>query len=122
MSDSRKTLTLFTIVLLVLGACASQQPPDDILQSAKSSIASAEAQNAFEHAPLALRFAKEKLAAAQLAVERRRYDEASRFAKQAQINCELAVAKTAAAIAREASRKQEEANRQLKLELGEPGQ
>jgi hypothetical protein len=123
MTTLRKIVVVcFALALCV--SCASTPPPDDLLTEAESAIARAEASGAVEHAPIELRLARERLAGARLSVEQREYARAIRLAQQTIVNCDLAVAKTAAAKARDASRQQEEANRKLSADLdtgGAPG-
>lgn len=115
----RKSLLIMLILTLVqLTACASAPAPDHSFADAQSAIKRAESMGAIEHAPLELRFARERLAGARLAMEERNNARALRLLEEVQINSDLAIAKAAAAVAREASRKQEASNQQLKNELG----
>jgi hypothetical protein len=115
----RKSILIMVFLgLIQIAACASAPAPDSSFTDAKAAISRAEKMGAIEHAPLELRFAREKLAGARLALEERNNARALRLLDEVQINSELAIAKAAAAVAREASRKQEASNRQLKNELG----
>jgi hypothetical protein len=105
------------MTLLLIGACASTPAPSGLFDAAQAAISRAESLGAVEHAPLELRFAREKLAGARLAIEERNNARAVRLLAEVEINCELAIAKAAAATAREAARKQEESNQQLRDEL-----
>ena len=62
---------------------------------------------AVEHAPLELRFAREKLAGARLALEERNNARVQRLLDEVEINSELAIAKAAALspVRRRANRK-----------------
>ncbi len=106
---------------LLFCACASNPPDTAFLNSAVAAIAQAEAAGAVEHAPLEIRFAREKLAGARLAVADRDYQRARRLALQSSINSELAVVKSAAAKAREATRAQRRSNAELERELDAGG-
>ena len=118
----RKSVVMIAILVVVqITACASTPTPDSAFDDAQVAIRRAETMGGVEHAPLELRFAREKLAGARLAVEERNNARALRLLAEVQINSELAIAKAAAAVAREASRKQEESNRILKDELGMGG-
>ena len=105
------------LAVVQIAACASTPAPDGMFDAAQAAIRRAESMGAVEHAPLELRFAREKLAGARLALEERDNARALRLLEEVQINSELAIAKAAAADAREASRKQEASNRLLKSEL-----
>ena len=105
------------LAVVQIAACASTPAPDGMFDAAQAAIRRAESMGAVEHAPLELRFAREKLAGASLALEERDNARAQRLLEEVQINSELAIAKAAAADAREASRKQEASNRLLKSEL-----
>lgn len=118
-TTSRKSVLIMLILAAVqLAACASAPAPDNSFADAQAAINRAESMGAIEHAPLELRFAREKLAGARLALEERNNARALRLLDEVQINSELAIAKAAAAVAREASRKQEASNHMLKDELG----
>lgn len=84
-------------------------------------LANALAAGADDRAPIELRFAREKLAGARLAMEERDFERAARLLNQSIVNSELAVAKTAAASAREAARRQQAANDILRTELDPEG-
>ncbi|MEM9302912.1 MAG: DUF4398 domain-containing protein [Pseudomonadota bacterium] len=105
------------LLAILLAGCASTPPPDGLRSTAEGALASAEAADAEEHAPIELRFAREKLAGARLAVEERDYARAARLLEQSLVNSELAMAKTAAAKAREAVRRQDAANAELRSDL-----
>jgi len=82
------------------------------------------ASGAREHAPLELRFAREKYSAAQSAMAREDHGEARRMAEQAIANARLAEAKADAADARAAAqevRKGVEALRRELLRMEEEG-
>lgn len=117
----RNLTTILAPALLALAACASSPPPDDFLNEADAAALQAASIGALEYAPLELRYAREKLAEARTAMTSRDYDLAQRLAAESQVNSELAVAKTAAAQAREASRVKAEENRRLRDELGDEG-
>lgn len=104
-------------LLLALAGCASAPKDTGFLDQASAAIAAAEAAGAVEHAPLEIRFAREKLAGARLAVADRDYDRARRLVRQSMINSELATVKSAAAKAREATRAARRANEELEREL-----
>lgn len=86
------------LALVVAGAalvaCASAPPPPVAeLQAARQAIANAEQARAAEHAPLQLREARERLDAANNAVENEETLAAHRLAEQSRVLAELAFAK-----------------------------
>ncbi len=113
-----KTVIALASLLLLVG-CVSSGPEldSDFFESARSAVDAAVAAGADQHAPLELRFAREKLAAAEQANVDGEADQARRLARQAEVDAELCVAKTQAAIARDAARQQREANERLQVEL-----
>ena len=101
-----------------VGACASTPPPVDFLDDAQAAVQRAADAGALEYAPLELRYAREKLDAARAAVQERDYELAGWLAQESTVNSELAIAKTIAAQARDASRAKSEENARLREELG----
>lgn len=89
------------VLLLALAAgCASGPPPRDTLMAAEAALARAEDARAADFAPMDLDFARRQYAAAAAALEDRDEDTATRLAIQAELNAELAAAKSRAAAAR----------------------
>lgn len=92
---------LGAVLLLALTAgCASGPPPRDTLMAAEAALARAEKARAADFAPMDLDFARRQYAAAAAALEDRDGDTATRLAIQAELNAELAAAKSRAAAAR----------------------
>ncbi len=90
------------ILPLVLGGCGNQtRPPLAEVESARQLVIRAQQINATEYAPLELRFAIEKLARADLAIENRKFRLAQMLVEQAQIDAELAIARVRAAESRD---------------------
>jgi Domain of unknown function (DUF4398) len=78
---------------LILAACASTPPaPDVALSSAKQAIAVADQTRVADAASPPLSEARDKLAAAQTAVQDKRMVDAERLAKESRIDAELATA------------------------------
>lgn len=107
------------LTALTLVACATAQPGPDAFASAERAIAAAEAAGADEHAPVEMRFAREKLDEARLGVERRQYDVAFYLIEQAEINAELAIEKSRASGLRREVNEARRANEMLGEELRE---
>ena len=82
---------------LILAACASTPPaPDVALSSAKQAIAVADQTRVADAASPSLSEARDKLAAAQTAVQDKRMVDAERLAKESRVDAELATAQVAA--------------------------
>lgn len=108
---------------LLLVACASQKPAPGAFDDAERAIENAVRAGAEEHAPVELRFAREKLAEAHKGMEYRQYDKAIVLIEQSEINSELAVEKTRTAMVRaqvtEASRAVEQLREDFEATYGE---
>ena len=93
-------LYLLTIIA-VLAGCAASKPSENSFSSAEQAIAQAERVGAEEHSPVELRFAREKLSQARYGMEVRDFDAATFLIEQSEINAELALARTQAALQRQ---------------------
>jgi len=107
------------VVVACLGlACASKPPPRDALAKAEEAVARARAQDAAEHAPLALRKAEDKLAQARDASrDDDEYGKARRLAEQAEVDAQLALVEAERAQAEEAHDEVERGVRALDEEI-----
>jgi len=106
---SKYRLLAGAMLLALMTACATTPPDPSILDNARNAIAQAEAAECEKYAPIELRYAQERFQAAGQALENERPDEARRLAEQAEIEAQLALARTRAALARaELQRKQED--------------
>ena len=101
----------------LLAACASGPPPREALRSAAVALERAEAARAADFAPMDLDFARRQYAAASAAVEERDASRAHRLALQAELNAELAAAKSRAAAARAELQRLGNENAQLRRDL-----
>ncbi len=92
----------FVLLLIpfLISACATAKPVDDAFGSADRAIEVAIEAGAEEHSPVELRFAREKLAEAHKGMEYKQFDKAIYLIDQSEINSELALEKTNAAIIR----------------------
>ena len=93
------------ITLLAIG-CASTKPPAAVTTqfiSTDTSIAQAEQAGAAQGALPEFQNAKDKRASAQIALEKKRYDEAIRFAQQAQVDAQFAAKKAQSAQAQKSA-------------------
>ena len=78
---------------LALASCAAPRPAPDAFKGAEEAIQEAVDAGAEEHAPVELRFAREKLAEARKGIEYRQFDKAFYLIEQSEINSELAIEK-----------------------------
>ncbi len=116
---SFRLIALGLFALLILGACATTPIDPCMLDNARTAIRQATDAGAEEYSPLELRFARERLARAEAHVEEREHDDARRMADQAEIEAQLALTRTRAALARaELARKQRELE-QIEADISE---
>lgn len=94
--------SLVGALLLALGGCASAPIPTEQLAVSKTQIDSATTAGGTEFAPLELKTARDKLEAANRAVEAEQYDKAARLASEAQVDAKLAETKALSAKAQKA--------------------
>jgi len=105
-------------ILLLTVACASTPPlPSASLQAAQQSIASAERDEAGTHAAAELGEAREKMSAAQSAVNEKAMLAAGRLADEARAEAELATARTRLAKANAVNADMERSNATLVDEM-----
>jgi hypothetical protein len=78
---------------LAAAGCGPTRPPDTGLDDAAQALASARAGGAPTYAPLELRSAEDHLSQARALAEKRRYEDATRLAKESQADSELAQVK-----------------------------
>ena len=88
------------LLALFLTACAAPKPAPDAFNDAEEAIEAAVSAGAEQHSPVELRFAREKLAEAHKGMEFKQYDKAIYLIEQSEINSELAIEKSKAAVAR----------------------
>jgi hypothetical protein len=86
--------TILFLLSLILVACAGARPSPDAFANAEAAIEAAIRAGAEEHAPVELRFAREKLAEANKGVEYKQWDKAIVLIEESEINSELAIEKT----------------------------
>jgi len=91
---------VFLLILLLFSACTTVNPVPDAFNSAEEALEAAVQAGAEEHSPVELRFAREKLAEAHKGMEYKQFDKAVYLIDQSEINSELALEKTRAAIIR----------------------
>ncbi|MES2824508.1 MAG: DUF4398 domain-containing protein [Pseudomonadota bacterium] len=116
----KATLAILSSVTfaLLLSACASTpKPPTQALQAAETAISNAEQARVADYASPELVEAREKLTAARLAVEKEDMLAAHRFAEQARVDAELALAKQNAAKAKAVNEEMQKGISTLKQEM-----
>jgi hypothetical protein len=113
----RENHALGLVLGLMLAGCASAPPPTGLLDDAGQAVESARAAQADEYAPVELGRAEEQLAAARLAMDERDYAQARDLAEMAELDAELAKARSRAASGREKVRAGTDENARLRREL-----
>lgn len=104
--------------VLALAACASPTPPPTAQMAvANAAVAHAAAAGSAEYAPAELAMARDKMARANVALAARDHDAAMTLAQQAQLDAQVAEAKTEAEKARKAAVAMQEAGRALREEM-----
>lgn len=111
----RRLLTV--LACLALAACATTPPDPSVFNSAERAIDAAVKAGAEELSPTELRFARDRLDLARTAVENKKYDESLLAIEQSEINAELAIEKSRAALARRKVNELRRANELLREEL-----
>ncbi len=111
----RNLLPLLLVPLLA--ACATTPPDPSAFTSAERAIEAAENAGAEELSPTELRFARERLQLAHTAVEKKKNAEALLAIEQAEINAELAIEKSRAAVERRKVNELRRANELLREQL-----
>ncbi len=106
-----------TLASLALAACASAPLDPSAFTSAERAIAAAEDAGAAELSPTELRFARERLELARKGVENKKNAEALLAIEQSEINAELAIAKSNAALERRRVNELRRSNELLREEL-----
>ena len=92
--------SVVVIFTLVLASCVTAKPTPDAFTDAEETIEAAIRAGAEEHSPVELRFAREKLAEAHKGMEVKQYDKSIYLIEQSEINSQLAIEKSRAAVIR----------------------
>jgi hypothetical protein len=115
-------LLILTFAAL-LASCATPKPAPDAFLHAEQAIEAAVRAGAEQHSPVELRFAREKLAEANKGMEVKQYDKSIFLIEQSEINSELAIEKSRAAVTRarvaELTRENEILKEDFKATFGE---
>lgn len=95
-----QSIAALLFLSIFLAACSTTKPPPDAFASAEQGIDAALQAGAEQYSPVELKFAREKLAEAQKGMEYKEYDKAFYLIEQSEINSELAIENSRAAILR----------------------
>lgn len=114
---TRSVRLLAMVTLLTLAACATTPPDPRLLENAETALLQAEQAGAAEYAPLELRFARERLEAARAQMQAGRAAETRRLADEAEIEAQLALARTGAAQTRAELAQRQRALERLRADL-----
>jgi hypothetical protein len=98
-------------------SCAGTRPPTEHIARSQSTINQAEQVGAENYAPLEIREARKKLDRANELIKEKEYQKAKRLAEQAEVDAELAEAKTLSEKAQKAVRELRESIRIIKEEI-----
>ncbi|SFL90302.1 DUF4398 domain-containing protein [Marinobacter zhejiangensis] len=102
----------------MLAGCASQGPrPDSELMSASSAVEQAEASLARQYEPVLLNEAQNKIADARELIDREENDQARALLKQAEVDAQLAAARSETAKARQAVEEINKNIEQLRMQM-----
>lgn len=105
------------IASILLTACASTPPPNSQITAAETAIKLAEQAQVTDYASPELVEARKYLADAKTEIGEKNMTRAARFAQRAQLNAELATAKTAAVKAKEVNDELQKSTSVIKQEL-----
>lgn len=111
-------LAMALAAILTLGACASTPPaPNRSLLAAEQAISTAEQARVADHASVELSMAREKLAAAKVAITREEMVLAERLADEALVDAQLATAKASEIKAKKVNEEMIKSTQTLKQEM-----
>jgi hypothetical protein len=88
--DRLRTPVVAMLLGAALAACASNPPPDQQMAVSRAAVVHATTADTTTYAPLELQAAKDKLAAAETAMQAKNYSLASDLAAEAEVNAHLA--------------------------------
>ena len=112
-----------SVVCLFFAACTTVQLGPEVFEPADAAILAAEVAGGEEFAPVEMRFAREKLASARLAMEKQKYEVIVYLVEESEINSELAIEKSRTAKSRrlvnEARKSNEDLDASLRATFGD---
>jgi hypothetical protein len=107
----------FGAAALMLAACATTPPPTAQMAVSNAALAHAVGAGSVEFAPAEMAMARDKMSRANLALAAKDNDTALALAQQAQLDAQLAEAKTESAKAGKSAQALDEASRALREEM-----
>jgi hypothetical protein len=116
LSRSGVAYALLASGVMLLAGCAGV-PPTEQIAVTKAAVAHANNTSTTQFAPVELQSAKDKLARAEQAMEKKNYELASQLADESLADAHLAEAKGETAQAQKAAKELQDANRVLREEL-----
>lgn len=116
-SRKMQNTVLGAMMLIITVSCATTKPPTDELARTQAAINQAEQVGARDYAPLELREAKKKLEEARELLKLKEYERATRRAHEAEVDAELAEAKTLSGKAQKAVKELKESIKTLREEI-----
>lgn len=105
------------IVAISLASCESMPPPTAQIALSNDAIKKADGAGAMRFAPLQLNSAVQKMVYAEQAMQEKKYELADQLAQEAQVEAELAQAKTSTAKAQQEANSLREDSRILRHEI-----
>lgn len=114
-SQSVQMMSVAAVVLLA--ACASIPPPVEQMAVSRAAVNSANSAGVGEFTPVLLKSTMDKMAAAERAMTEMDYTLARQLAEQAQVDAQLAVARTQSVKAQKAADAVQEDSRALRNEI-----
>jgi hypothetical protein len=117
--EPMKTLHVLLLLPLLASCATSKAPWPGVIESAERAIEAAERAGAEELSPVELRFARERLDLARLAIEKGKNVEAGYAIEQSEINSELAIEQSRTALERRKVNEMQRANEVLREELSQ---
>lgn len=116
------TLALGLLLATTLAGCASAPPPDGAMNLAQAQLREARDAGAASYAPVDLDFAQSRFQQAQMAMAKRKYDEAFQLANEAGADAELAKAKARLGAARAQVQAKTGENQRLRAQMEQASQ
>ena len=116
-------IIFISFICIVLTACTTVRPDENVFDAAENAIQAAEAVGGDEFAPVEMRFARAKLASAKIGMEKEKYEVAVYLVDESEINAELAIEKSRTAKSRrrvnELRRRNEELDQKMRATFGD---
>ena len=112
-----RKLAIAVATAIIVSGCASTPPPTEQMAVSRAALSNATSAGGNEFAPLQIKSATEKMAAAERAMAGKDYARARQLAEQAQVDAQLAEAMARTAKAQKAADALKEDSRALRQEI-----